>query len=396
MGKAPKQPRRKAVARVKKSAKKMGPQEVYKRGPWSPQEDRWLLSLVGNRGPQNWVHVSSQLATRSAKQCRERYHQNLKPTLDHSPISQEEGAHIERLVAQMGKRWAEIARQLTGRSDNAVKNWWNGGMNRRKRMGERRGSNFRNGANAGKGRQPQQPVSATIPSATVGMANLQSPYTSNLNPAPRPRLPPVNTGAHRRNNSAQYLAKVRGSRPSMVLDATTRIEQPLISPMSDVNPPSLVDDNGSQFTPSPQLAQPPVLRSPVVRREEHRRSFPTGFSPTDSMHMVTMQRTLPAPKFDFHQPPMQSSSSLYHLAEMATSATRHPNHPVALPPNRAAIEVDRHARIVATQARLDVPHKNREIREQNSQCYVSDKVEASKAADRKDSRMNMNYLMSSN
>lgn len=40
---------------------------------------------------------------------------------------------IEHLVEEMGKRWAEIARRLGNRSDNAVKNWWNGSMNRRKR-----------------------------------------------------------------------------------------------------------------------------------------------------------------------------------------------------------------------------------------------------------------------
>lgn len=92
-----------------------------------------LLQLVRLQGPNNWVRISQHMEHRSPKQCRERYHQNLKPSLNHEPISPDEGEVIEQLVQDMGKRWAEIARRLGNRSDNAVKNWWNGSMNRRKR-----------------------------------------------------------------------------------------------------------------------------------------------------------------------------------------------------------------------------------------------------------------------
>lgn len=96
------------------------------------------MTLVHQHGPLNWVRISQVLGSRTPKQCRERYHQNLKPTLNHEPITPEEGALIEQLVQEIGKRWAEIARRLRGRSDNAVKNWWNGSQNRRRRSDRRR------------------------------------------------------------------------------------------------------------------------------------------------------------------------------------------------------------------------------------------------------------------
>lgn len=96
----------------------------HNRGAWSANEDDYLLHLVSLHGPHNWVRISTSLGTRSPKQCRERFHQELKPSINYDPITSEEGIYIEQMVAKIGKRWHEIAGHLQFRSDNAVKGWW--------------------------------------------------------------------------------------------------------------------------------------------------------------------------------------------------------------------------------------------------------------------------------
>jgi hypothetical protein len=113
-------------------------QDTQRRGPWQPAEDNKLLKLIEIHGPENWVKLSELVSTRTAKQCRERYHQKLKPDLNHTPITEAEGQQIAELFKRMGPRWAEISRMLGNRSDNAVKNYWNGSQNRQKRDEQRR------------------------------------------------------------------------------------------------------------------------------------------------------------------------------------------------------------------------------------------------------------------
>ena len=110
---------------------------AFKQSFWHEDEDRKLLALIDIYGAHDWVIVSSRLSTRSPKQCRERYHQVIKPDLNRSPISDAEGRYILQMVAQVGTRWAMISRSLkNNRSDNSVKNWWHSYRHKCRRLGK--------------------------------------------------------------------------------------------------------------------------------------------------------------------------------------------------------------------------------------------------------------------
>jgi hypothetical protein len=90
-----------------------------------------LTKLVTESGPRGWTKIAAKLPGRIGKQCRERWHNHLDPSIDRSPFSAEEDAKIIGLVKQFGPKWAKISKELRGRTDNGIKNRWNATLKRR-------------------------------------------------------------------------------------------------------------------------------------------------------------------------------------------------------------------------------------------------------------------------
>lgn len=108
--------------------------------PWTEEEDQALENLVKILGKKSWASISKEInklfhqskTLRKGKQCRERYFNHINPFLKKGKWLKEEDQFILEMQTANGNKWSEIAKHLTGRNENQVKNRWKSLVNKRK------------------------------------------------------------------------------------------------------------------------------------------------------------------------------------------------------------------------------------------------------------------------
>jgi hypothetical protein len=116
-----------------------------KKGHWDDHENELLRNAVKQQAANtfenttvDWEGVARQVPGRTGKACRERWISRLDPRINKAAFTSEEEKTLMQLHQQFKNKWASIAKQMPGRTADAVKSKYISIMRRQQKNGSRK------------------------------------------------------------------------------------------------------------------------------------------------------------------------------------------------------------------------------------------------------------------